>query len=33
MLDHLERVAPRPLEAARHLYEELLAKAEAARNG
>jgi hypothetical protein len=31
MLDHRDRVAPLPLEATRRLYEELLAKAEAAR--
>jgi hypothetical protein len=33
MLDHLQRVAPLPLEGTRQLYEALLAKAEAARNG
>jgi hypothetical protein len=33
MLQHVERVAPLPLEATRRLYEELLAKAEAARHG
>ena len=31
MLEHRDRVAPLPLEATRRLYEELLAKAEAAR--
>lgn len=33
MLQHVQRVAPLPLEATRRLYEELLAKAEAVRNG
>jgi hypothetical protein len=33
MLDHIQRVAPIPLEATRRLYEELLARADAARNG
>jgi hypothetical protein len=33
MLRHVQRVAPLPLEATRRLYEELLAKADAARNG
>jgi antitoxin (DNA-binding transcriptional repressor) of toxin-antitoxin stability system len=33
MLRHVQRVAPLPLEATRRLYDELLAKAEAARNG
>jgi hypothetical protein len=33
LLQHLDRVAPLPLEGTRRLYEELLAKAEAARNG
>jgi antitoxin (DNA-binding transcriptional repressor) of toxin-antitoxin stability system len=33
MLRHVERVAPLPLEATRRLYDELLAKAGAARNG
>jgi hypothetical protein len=32
MLAHRERVAPLPLEATRRLYEDLLAKAEAARD-
>ncbi len=32
MLEHRERVAPLPLEATRRLYNELLAKAEAAGN-
>jgi hypothetical protein len=31
VLDHRDRVAPLPLEATRRLYEELIAKAEAAR--
>ncbi len=33
MLDHLQRVAPLPIEATRRLYDELLARAEAAPNG
>jgi hypothetical protein len=33
MFRHVQRVAPLPLEATRRLYDELLAKAEAARNG
>jgi len=33
MSQYLDRVAPLPLEATRRLYAELLAKAEAARNG
>jgi hypothetical protein len=33
MLQHLERVAPLPLEATRRLYEELLAKSDTAQNG
>jgi hypothetical protein len=33
MLRHRDRVAPLPLEAARRLYEELLAKANAEQNG
>jgi hypothetical protein len=32
MLRHRDRVAPLPLDATRRLYEELLAKAEAAQN-
>ena len=33
MGQHLDRVAPLPLEGTRHLYDELVAKAEAARRG
>lgn len=33
MSEHLHRVAPLPLEGTRKLYDELLAKAEATRNG
>jgi hypothetical protein len=33
MLQHLERVAPLPLEATRRLYEELLAKSDTAQSG
>jgi hypothetical protein len=33
MLQHIQQVAPLPLDATRRLYHELLAKAQAARNG